>query len=173
MQRCQPPLLVLHAVLAGKKVDASDLPPEEQPVFSIVPDKLLLPAKDAATFVIKGISIRPGAAACTAGLCHAGSMRAGATLSSRACSRTCAAPCCHHAGLIQEQLQCLVAASGGAADPGAAGGGGAKGKPVFDVALVADVATPALELSKRAIEFVYLHTHGASPQLMTETLEAK
>lgn len=59
---CQLPLLLLHAVLAGKKVDAADLPPEEQPVFSITPDKLLLPAKDAATFVIKGLSIRPGAA---------------------------------------------------------------------------------------------------------------
>lgn len=44
----------------GKKVEALSIPAEQQPVFSITPEKLLLPAKDTAVFVITGLCSRAG-----------------------------------------------------------------------------------------------------------------
>jgi hypothetical protein len=48
-------------VRAGKKPDALQVPPEQQPVFSVSPDKVLLPPKEAISFVIAGSSGKPGA----------------------------------------------------------------------------------------------------------------
>lgn len=47
-------------LIAGKKFDAADLPADQQPVFSIAPDKLLLGPKETATFLISGISQAAG-----------------------------------------------------------------------------------------------------------------
>jgi hypothetical protein len=52
-------------LLAGKKFDPADLPAEQQPVFSISPDKLLLGPKDTASFLISGISQAAGAQNCS------------------------------------------------------------------------------------------------------------
>jgi hydrocephalus-inducing protein len=46
---------------AGKKFDAADLPAEQQPVFSISPDKLLLGPKEITSFLISGVSQAAGA----------------------------------------------------------------------------------------------------------------
>jgi hypothetical protein len=45
----------------GKKVEASQLSPEQQPVFSITPAKVLLPAKESTSFLITGVSSKAGA----------------------------------------------------------------------------------------------------------------
>eukprot|EP00878_Enallax_costatus_P045170 GHUV01054141.1.p1 GENE.GHUV01054141.1~~GHUV01054141.1.p1 ORF type:complete len:129 (-),score=29.15 GHUV01054141.1:69-455(-) len=71
------------------------------------------------------------------------------------------------AGLVSEQLQCQFTVSGSTSNAGN------KPKPVFDIALSAEVAAPLLDLSKRAIDFVYTHERGKSPQIMVEPLEVR
>jgi hypothetical protein len=72
------------------------------------------------------------------------------------------------AGVLTEQLQCQCAVSGGASSSGSA-----KGAPVFDITLSAEVAVPLLELSRRSIEFLYTHVRGCTPQTMVETVQAQ
>ena len=47
-------------VAAGKKVEATDLPPDQQPVFSISPDKLVLGPKESTTCMITGFGGKAG-----------------------------------------------------------------------------------------------------------------
>lgn len=47
-------------LLAGKKVEGVQLPADQQPVFSISPEKLLLPSKETTTFMISGLSSKAG-----------------------------------------------------------------------------------------------------------------
>lgn len=72
------------------------------------------------------------------------------------------------AGNVTEQVECQVATAGGAA-----AGGGAKPKPVFDLALCAQVAVPLLQLSQQAVTFSYIHTRGSKPQVMVQPLEVR
>jgi hypothetical protein len=53
-------LLFLHFAAAGKKVEAADLPLDQQPVFSISPDKLILGPKETTTCMITGFGGKPG-----------------------------------------------------------------------------------------------------------------
>lgn len=41
-------------------MDAVQLSPDQQPVFSITPEKPLLPAKETTTFMITGLSSKAG-----------------------------------------------------------------------------------------------------------------
>lgn len=45
---------------AGKKFDMSMVPPEEQPVFTITPEKAIIEPKESATFMINGFAHLPG-----------------------------------------------------------------------------------------------------------------
>eukprot|EP00775_Hariotina_reticulata_P008964 gene8964-9139_t len=113
----------------GKKFEASDLPADKQPVFSITPDKALLGPKESTNFMICGLSSSPG--------------------------------------FIAEQLQCQSGGSGGKND------NNNKPKLVYDIEATAEVAAPLLELSKRAVEFVYNHVIGATPATLTDIIEAR
>lgn len=71
------------------------------------------------------------------------------------------------AGLVTEQLQCQYFVSGSTSSASN------KPKPVFDIAMSAEVAAPLLDLSKRSVEFVYTHTHGSSPQVLVQPVEIR
>jgi hypothetical protein len=47
--------------VAGKKVENLQVPPDQQPVFSITPEKVLVPSKETAMFLITGLSNKAGA----------------------------------------------------------------------------------------------------------------
>lgn len=51
------PLVLLPA---GKKLEGVQIPADQQPVFSISPDKVLVPAKESTTFLISGVSSKAG-----------------------------------------------------------------------------------------------------------------
>jgi hypothetical protein len=65
MQIMRPAAYTMHPstlnTLSGKKFDINEVPSEQLPVFSISPEKLLLPPKEMATFVINGLCHRAGA----------------------------------------------------------------------------------------------------------------
>jgi hypothetical protein len=46
-------------MLAGKKFTVDLVPPEEQPVFTITPDRVVIKAKESATFTIAGFAYKP------------------------------------------------------------------------------------------------------------------
>jgi hypothetical protein len=148
---------------AGKKTEGVQVPADQQPVFSISPEKVLLTSKEATTFMITGLSSRAGGSLqqwCTVAPCCAGVLirvHVADSPSLRAC-----------AGAISEQLQCQAVNTGG----GAAAPGGAKPKPMFDITASAEVATPLLQLSKQAVEFSYIHAEGQHP-VMQEPLEVR
>jgi hypothetical protein len=70
------------------------------------------------------------------------------------------------AGVIAELLTCT-------AGPTAPAGGQKGGTRVLETLLRADVAVPLLELSRRAVEFRYLHKQGQPAQLMQKPLLIK
>ena len=45
---------------AGKLFELSAVPPEEAPVFSLSPDRIVLGPKEAITTVITGLAAKPG-----------------------------------------------------------------------------------------------------------------
>jgi hypothetical protein len=45
---------------AGKKAEGVQIPADQQPVFSISPEKILLPSKESTTFMISGLSSKAG-----------------------------------------------------------------------------------------------------------------
>jgi len=69
--------------------------------------------------------------------------------------------------MIKEQMQCQYAGSGGKNE------GTNKPKLVYDIELTAEVAAPLLELSKRAVDFVYHSCDWATPATLTEVVEAR
>lgn len=70
-------------------------------------------------------------------------------------------------GAVREQLLCFAASAGAPA------GGASKAKPLFDVALTADVTAPLLALSQQALSFAYIHAAGSRPEVMTQQLDIR
>lgn len=68
---------------------------------------------------------------------------------------------------MSEQLQCQFTVSGSTSSAGN------KPKPVFDIALSAEVDAPLLELSQRSMDFVYTHERGKRPQIMVTPLDVR
>jgi hypothetical protein len=67
------------------------------------------------------------------------------------------------AGVIAELLTCTAGPAGGQKG----------GTRVLETLLRADVAVPLLELSRRAVEFRYLHKQGQPAQPMQKPLHIK
>lgn len=73
--------------------------------------------------------------------------------------------CGYHTGVVTEQLECQAVNAGGNAAAGSA-----KAKPVFDIAMTAEVAPPLLQLSQQTVMFSYIHTDSQQLEVMTEQL---
>jgi hypothetical protein len=73
------------------------------------------------------------------------------------------------ADAVTEQLECYAVSSGSAA----AAAGSAKPKPVFDLVLTAEVATPLLQLSQQALAFSYIHSRGSKPAVVVQPLDIR
>lgn len=51
--------------VAGKKVENLQVPADQQPVFSITPEKVLVPSKETTAFLITGLSNKAGMHCCS------------------------------------------------------------------------------------------------------------
>jgi len=152
----------------GKKFDLAAVPPDQAPVFSVSPDRIVLGPKEAITTTISMLAVKPGQVGGRLG-CLGDGGAAALRFAEHAYLQVIAvnhpSQNKHHQKQVQEQLICTAQLTTGASSRAV--------RRVFEVEMRADVAAPLLEWSKRGLEFSYVHAPGLQPDVQTRPLEMR